>query len=497
MKIQLAAISYSVGKFLQIPAGMALLSLPVCFVSQEWFALGPFGVTLLGTVAVSQLLQYWGRKAKTASHGQTLMSVALGWALISVFGALPLWLTALALGADALPTVLNFGNALNALFEAFSGFTSAGLTMTLRPSELPISLQWWRSLMQWVGGVGVITLAVALLEPNQDSYELYQAEGRQSRLRLTIGRTVQRIWLIYLGCTVASVVLFWAVGMSGWAALNHGMSAISTGGFSVTDDSMKPYSTLIKLAIMLVMVCGAIAFNSLDQIITRRRLSALWRDYQHRLLAVLFVVGIGWVGIEQWLTRGQFEWVDSAFQWTSALTTCGFSTQSLQPWSSSGKLLLSLAMVLGGAAGSTAGGVKLKRVLVLARVISWQLQKTLLSPRQMLPRRFNGRLLTPVQANRQVEEATVLAVLWIVIIFAGVLFLLKTVPAEYSLSDVIFESASALGAAGLSTGITSPSLHWAGKGLLMILMWMGRLEIIPILMLVSAPWGQLLRPVCK
>ncbi|MEM8809558.1 MAG: TrkH family potassium uptake protein [Cyanobacteria bacterium P01_G01_bin.38] len=497
MKIQLAAISHDVGKVLQIPAGMLLLSLPVCLVAQEWFALVPFMATLLGTIAVSQLLQFLGRKAKTASQGQTLISVALGWALVSGLGALPLWLTAFSLGADASPTMANFGNGLNALFESFSGFTSAGLTMTLHPSELPVSLQWWRSFMQWVGGVGVITLAIALLEPNQGNYELYQAEGRQAHLRLTISRTVRRIWFIYLGCTVAGTLLFLAVGMSGWAALNHSMSALSTGGFSITDDSMKPYSAPIKLAIMLMMVCGAIAFNSLDQIIERRQLSALWRDHQHRLLAVLLALGIGLIGLEQFVTRGQFEWIDSAFQWTSALTTCGFSTQSLQSWSSSSKLMLSLAMVLGGAAGSTVGGLKLSRVLLLGRVVTWQLQKTLLSPRQLLPRRYNGRLLTPEQANRQVEEATVLAALWITSIFISVLILLKVVPAEYSLGDIIFEVSSALGAAGLSTGITSPSLHWIGKCLLIVLMWMGRLEIIPILMLIGAPCSQLIRLIRK
>ncbi|MEM1254887.1 MAG: potassium transporter TrkG [Cyanobacteria bacterium P01_H01_bin.21] len=162
MTISFRGLSHDISRLLLIPAGMALISLPVCILSREWFAIAPMVATALITLALSGLLRFLGKKAEQTSLYRAFTSVALGWALISTVGALPLWLTAIKLGTDATPTVEYFRNGLNALFEGFSGFTSAGLTMVIRPSELPVSLQWWRSLMQWVGGVGVVVLGLAL-----------------------------------------------------------------------------------------------------------------------------------------------------------------------------------------------------------------------------------------------------------------------------------------------------------------------------------------------
>lgn len=458
-------------------------------------------LTFVLTTALSLLLQRIGRNAPLSSQSHILTSVGLGWAIIAAIGALPIWLTAITIvntGEPTVkpvsnPTVTDFTNGLNALFEGVSGFTSAGLTMVSRPSQLPACLQWWRSLMQWVGGIGVIVLAIALLEPSKDSYVLYQAEGRQARIGLTITRTVRRILAIYTGYTLFSLFLLKISGMSWWVALNHAMSAISTGGFSITDNSMGAYSLSIKLVLIVVMFLGAMPFSIHDQILSKKNLAALLKDRQHFLLLSLGMVGCVVVGLEHYRFVGQFAWIESIFQWLSALTTCGFSTQSLQFWSSRNKLLLSIAMVMDGAAGSTAGGLKLRRIVAMFESVSWRLRRTTLSSRQIVLRQVDGQLYTPEQASRKIEEATALGVLWIVCLGIGVLLLTHVVPTEYTLSDVIFETSAALGTAGLSVGITTPSLHWSGKCVLIVLMWMSRLEIVPVLMLLLAPWNYLFK----
>ncbi len=488
MKIKLTAMSRDVSRFLLIPIGMLLLSLPICLIAREWFAVLLFLASLAITSLLALLFHVLGKQSVDVPMNQTLISVGLSWGLIAAIGGLPLWFTAMAMGATAPPTVIHFGNLLNALFEGFSGFTSTGLTMVVRESQLPACLQWWRSLMEWVGGLGLIVLAIALLEPLQDQYALYQAEARQMRLRLTATRTVRRICTIYSLYTVASVILFRVVGMSWWEALNHAMAAISTGGFSVTDNSIGIYGTPVKLAVILVMVIGAIAFDRHDQFL-RGKLCALWQDRQHRLLLFLLMVGGVLVAAEHYSFSGRFDWTDSVFQWASALTTCGFGTQSIQLMSSTNKLLLSLAMIIGGAAGSTVGGIKVSRVLALGEGVFWHFRKSKLTPHQTYVRQINVKVLDPEQASRQVEEAAVVLVLWLSCLLVSVLVLLRLVPGEYTLSDVIFESASALGAAGLSTGISGPSLHWLGKCTLMLMMWAGRLEIIPVAMLLAAPFS--------
>ena len=490
----LATIVRDIGSFLLIPAGMIVVSLPVCVISRDWSVLAAFVITLLGVLVVSGLCRYWGRRAQTGTAAQTLISVALSWGLLAVVGGLPLWLTAVLIGPQASPTLKAFSDISNALFEGMSGFTSAGLTMSLRPSQLPASLQWWRSLMQWTGGVGVIAFAIALLDPTHNHHALFKAEGRQDQIRLTVSATVKRIWIIYSGYTAVGILLFRLLGMSWWEAINHSMSAISTGGFSITDSSMGAYDMPVQLAVMVMMVAGAVAFSRHDIIIRQRDPLALWRDQQHRLLLVLLLVGSGLVGLEHYAAHQRFDWLGSSFQWVSALSTCGFSSQPLQFWSDGNKLLLSLAMVVGGAAGSTVGGLKLNRLLVLIKTVVWRLQGNVLSPHERMSRRLDGSLLQPQQALQQVESATSLAVLWMAVLFAGIWCLAAVVPTEYTLTDVIFETASALGAAGLSTGIAAPSLFWVGKYLLMLLMWMGRLEIVPVLLLFNLLSEYLLLP---
>ncbi len=489
----LVRLGRDIGRLLLIPTAMSGLSIFVALLAQDWIEVIAFAVTCGLLLAVSLLLQRVGQQLQDSSMAQTLISVALGWGLIAATGALPLWLSVVLPGGETAPTVSHFGNPLNALFEGFSGFTSAGLTMAIQESQLPSSLQWWRSLMQWVGGVGVIVFAIALLDTDQNNADLYQAEGRQMRLRLTISQTVQRILVIYTAYTLFGTFLFRLVGMPWWAALNHSMTAISTGGFSVTDNSIGAYGSAVKVAVIIMMILGALTFKGHDQVFRQRRLAPLWRDHQHRLLLVLLILGTVLIAVENYIALGSFAWLDSAFQWVSSLTTCGFSSESVQFWSDSNKLLLSGAMIIGGAAGSTVGGLKLQRVLVLIKATFWRLQRTTLSPRQMMYCKVNGQLLAPEQARRQMENAIALAILWIGVIFLATLALNKLIPFEYTLSDTIFEVSSALGAAGLSAGISGPSLHWGGKVLLMLLMWMGRLEIIPVVMLLAAPWGYLIR----
>ena len=489
---KLATVSRDLGNFLWVPGLMATVSMPICIVTRDWPVLAALGITLLVVLGLASLFQQLGRQAVTGSMAQTLVSVAISWGVISIIGGLPLWLAAMLMGETASPTMAAFKDISSALFEGVSGFISAGLTMAKQPSQLPTSIQWWRSLMQWTGGVGIIAFAIALLDPVDNTYALYQAEGRQARIRLTVSATVKRIWLIYISYTIAGIILFRLLGMPWWEAVNHAMTAISTGGFSVTDDSIGSYSAPVKLGAMVLMICGAIAFSSHDRMIQQRRLSALWQDRQHRLLLILLAAGASLVGLEHYSSSGQFDWLDSSFQWVSALSTCGFSSESLQFWSDGNKLILSLAMIVGGAAGSTVGGIKLDRLLLLCKTVQWRFRNNTLSTRELMQRRLDGAAIKPRQALEQVEDAVSLVMLWLAALLLGVWGLNQVVSSEYGLSDTFFEVASALGAAGLSMGITQPSLPWVGKYLLMLLMWMGRLEIIPVLLLLNLCVSRLL-----
>lgn len=484
-----------IGLLLHIPGLMALISLPICWLAGEGYATGPFLLTALVSIGLGQGLYRLFKGSVEAQLRHAVVIVALSWGLIPFLGAIPLWGVALT-GLD-IPSITldHFQDPINALFEAFSGFTSAGLTMALDSGQLPYCLQWWRSFMQWIGGVGVIVLVISVLEPSTDPYQLYNFEGRQRLIGLTLRETVRRIWWIYGLYTIGAIFLFRIAGMPWWAALNHAMSAIATGGFAITGNSMSAYGPPVQIAVIVVMILGAISFTIHAQVIRQRRVSALWKDSQHRLLWLLLGFGGLAVLFEKYWFVDRLSGLEVIFQWVSALTTCGFSSADIGSWSPTNKMLLSVAMIFGGAAGSTVGGLKLQRVASLFQGIIWRFQRLALQPHQMMRYELDGEVITEAEANRRVESAAVLGVLWVTAIFVGVVILRHVEPYRYTLADILFEVASALGSAGLSAGLTGPEMPQMGKIMLMVFMWMGRLEIIPVLALLIWPLNTLRRNV--
>ena len=478
-----------IGLFLHVPGVMAVVSLPVCLLSGETYALVPLFTCAIASLVIGQLLYRQTNSKASNRIPYAMATAALGWLLVPLFASIPLLMTANAsnLAPDLSATILEFQNPWNSIFEAFSGFSSTGLSMAFNYGELPHTLQWWRSLMEWVGGVGVIVLVISLLEPTTEPYQLYNAEGREQRIGLTLSKTVKRIWWIYIVYTIGSIFLFRIVGMNWWEALNHGMTGIATGGFSVSQGSIANYSIAVKLAAIAVMIFGAISFSAHFQLLRHRKLSAFWADNQHQALWFLLLTGtlLLW-GFHQ-LANRDVAFIDVVFQWTSALTTCGFSTVSVSDWDGGAKLLMALVMAVGGAAGSTAGGIKLQRFVIIFKAIIWRFRRISLLPHEMMRYQLNGELLKETEASRRVDAAAVLAILWLSILAIGVLILQYLKLPTYELVDVIFEVASATSGVGLSTGITHPDLPWLGKLTLILLMWMGRLEIISALLLLTLP----------
>ena len=478
-----------VGLFLHVPAIMALISLPVCLIARETYALVPLFTCAIASLIAGQILYRLGRSQSSSRIPYAMTSAALGWLLLPLFGAIPILMTAHAgnLAPDLSTTMLRYQDPWNAVFEAFSGFTSTGLSMATNYSEIPHTLQWWRSLMQWVGGVGIIVLVISLLEPSTEPDQLYNAEGRSQKIGLTLTQTVKHIWWIYLVYTVGSIFLFRIVGMDWWAALNHGMTGIATGGFSVTENSIGNYDVGVKLAVIVVMTLGAISFSVHYQFLRKGKLSAFWSDNQHQAFWLLLFGGALLLWGFNSLSPTDVPLIDIIFQWSSALGTCGFGTTSVQSWGGGKKLLMTIAMLIGGAAGSTAGGIKISRFVIVFKAVIWRFRRIALLPHEMMRYELDGEIIEESEANQRVEAAAVLFILWLSIVVIGV-FILQHLKLPTSNSiDVIFEAASATSGVGISAGVTHPDLPWIGKLTLICLMWMGRLEIISALLLFALP----------
>ncbi|KXB00158.1 hypothetical protein AKJ40_01805 [candidate division MSBL1 archaeon SCGC-AAA259M10] len=392
--------------------------------------------------------------------GEAMLLVAIAWVLMSGFGAVPYIIS------------LNLG-PLNAMFESAAGFTATGLTI-LQGAEgwlvevPPHSMLFWRSFTQWVGGVGVVVLFLAII-PRTGRFArlLFESEAREERMLPRIKDTARYIYKAYLLFTILGIIGFVLGGMGLFAAVNHSMTGIATGGFSVTADSFAGYGGPILAVAIFLMIMGAISFA-----LHRKAFDGNWRallnSWEVRLMIGLIALSALALALDVGIKN-------SIFQTTSALTGTGFSTTGLIPgdWSSFQKGVLTVLMVLGGGYGSTSSAIKLIRSIIIIGTLLWIIKRAFLPDRAIVPLKIGG----VEYEEKDVMEASMYAFIYIGFLIVSSLLIMILMP-DWSGIDVIFESASAQGNVGLSVGITevAPS---PVKWILIGQMLAGRLEILP------------------
>jgi len=276
--------------------------------------------------------------------------------------------------------------------------------------------------------------------------------------------------------TLLAGVAYWLAGMNGFDALLHALSTISTGGFSPYASSVGHYpASSTRLVVCVFMIAGATAFPLYYRARRDgpRRFAA---DSQLRALALLVLGGFGLTVVFSAAVGDSRGIVNALFHTVSALTTTGFNVTDAQSWPDGLRMLSTILMIVGGSAGSTAGGIKLFRLLILIAVARWYIARALLPKEAHVPVRLDDRVLH----EDDIRAVTGLVAIYLAI--AGVSTLLLAL-SGFSPSAALFESASALGTVGLSTGITSAALPLWAKSVLIFDMWAGRLEIVPLLIL--------------
>lgn len=463
-----------VGSILVILGTVMVFTLIIPLIFTEYDAIFGLFIPALITILIGLLLRFAFRKAKEPELRHAMITAALSWFVVAIVSSVPFIL-------------IEDMSILDSFFEAMSGWTGTGLTMVSDPSKITYTMQFWRSIMQWVGGVGVIVLVVSILSrPGTGSFTLYKSEAREEKIHPSVVSTVRTIWWIYLLFTVIGIFLFYLVGMSPWESINHCMTAIATGGFSVKAGGIESYnSPLIEISIIPIMLAGSIPFLIHYKVLKNRDILALLKDEQCKALLIFVSIGVVALSIENYFKY--FNIIDtlrfSGFQFISGLTCTGFQSVEVHNWSETALIIVSFAMVVGGAAGSTAGGIKLIRAVLAYRSLTWWFRKARLSSRAITSFKMGDKLISEEEANSLVNETSLIMILWIFSLFIGVILLLHVVPPAYNLEDVIFEVCSAQGNVGLSTGITNAGMSSIGKVVLIFNMWIGRLEIIPVLML--------------
>lgn len=438
----------------------ALLGVPT-LVALAWAEFVYAG--LLGAIAATVFGLGWlGQRPDRPALGvrEALAVTALAYLVASLLGAAAFWPVA--------PVV-------DGWFEAMSGFTATGLTL-MPVDELPESLLFFRAYMQWIGGAGIIIIALAvLMRPAPGAHRLYASEFSEDNILGNVRTTVRIVAEIYLGMTLVGWLAYLIGGMAPWPALLYALTTISTAGFAPHGASLGHFdSTTIHLAGVLGMLLGSISFFLYYRAIREREgLLPLWRDVQVR--ALLGVVGVSTLAIWGAHRWGLDEFLPSLFHAVAALTTSGLHLTDPASWPDGVKLLAALLLVTGGSAGSTVGGIKLIRAIVLVRSAGWLVVRSLLPHEAKTPFKLGAFVVS----DNELKELLGFMVIFIIIWILTALMLAFT---GHGGLNAVFESASSLGIGGLSVGVATPELAVWGKVWLTLTMWLGRLELLPVLL---------------
>ncbi|HZB24660.1 MAG TPA: TrkH family potassium uptake protein [Vicinamibacterales bacterium] len=479
--MRLAVVVHLTGVLVRLFGPMLLLPALVALYYRELGDAAGFAATGVGTVALGQAMRMAGgrevqRAAERLRRVEGMTTVAASWLVMAHLAAVPyMW------------AGMGF---IDAVFESMSGLTTTGATVMRDFSLFGRGIFFWRALTHWLGGMGVIALFVAVLPRLAiGGRELFFAEASgptDEKLTPQIRQTALVLWRLYAGLTAAQVVALWAAGMSLYDSVCHSMATLAAGGFSPHPASIAGYaSPLIEWIICFFMFLAGANFALQFRAVVRGNAGALLRDEEFRAYTGVVLASTAVLAVLLAAAgRPLLETIRPAlFQVLSILTTTGFASEDFNLWSEQAKVVLLALMFIGGCAGSAGGGPKVVRHVLMARFTLRELRRTL-HPRAVLPVKLGGRVV-PDETMREV----VVFMLFYILTFAlgaGIVVLLGA-----DLVTGISGAAATIGNVGPGFNAIGPmghfgDLHPISKIVLTLEMWIGRLEVLTVLVLFRA-----------
>ncbi|MBS9434599.1 Trk system potassium transporter TrkH [Photorhabdus hainanensis] len=437
-----------------------------------------FSQTFIFALIIGLMLWIPNREQKhELKPREGFLIVALFWIVLGSVGALPFIFS-------EQPNL----SITDAFFESFSGLTTTGATTLIGLDSLPKAILFYRQMLQWLGGMGIIVLAVAILPLlGVGGMQLYRAEMpgplKDNKMRPRIAETAKTLWLIYVLLTIACALALWAAGMSVFDAVSHSFSTIAIGGFSTHDASIGYFnSPAINTIIAIFLLISGCNFGLHFAVLTGRSLTVYWRDPEFRMFISFQLVLVIICTLILWhhtVYKSGIETLNQAFfQVVSMATTAGFSTDSFARWPSFLPILLLCSAFIGGCAGSTGGGLKVIRILLLFLQGSREL-KRLVHPNAVYTLKLGRRALP----ERIIEAVWGFFSAYALVFIISLLLLIATGVDELSAFSAI---AATLNNLGPGLGVVADNftaMNPAAKWILVITMLFGRLEVFTLLVL--------------
>ncbi len=460
----------------------SLLMSPAVFISKAYGGEAVF--SFLITITIMLVLGIIMMNVKSENEHirakDGIVIVAVGWVMISLVGALPLFLT------NSVP------NYVDAIFETVSGFTTTGSSVIADVEALDKGILFWRSMTHWIGGMGILVFTLALLPAlGVGSLQIFKAESPGPVAGKIVPRmkdTARVLYITYIAITLVQLTLLLFGGVNLVESFVITFGSVGTGGFGPRNDSMGSYSSYVQIVTGVFMVLSGINF-SLYFLLFRKKFKELFNDQELRLYLKILFGSVVLIVINLLVVMGGdfFTTVkDAFFQVSSIMTTTGYSTVNYEFWPSFSKLILLFIMFVGGSAGSTAGGMKVIRILILLKLIKREVSK-IFHPKALIPIKVGGKVVS----NEIIARINSFMALHMLIFVVGVLVVsLEGVDMMSSISSV----AATLNNIGPGFGAVGPTMTFANysiftKLFLSLIMLLGRLEHFTIIaLLVPKKW---------
>lgn len=473
----LSSIVSDVGDIFVFVAPVSCVPLLVVLLYAEWNMLVPMAAVPVVFFLCGMLFRALPRNERGSRLSTAFCSVALFWLLCAMVSGLPFMLGLHMSFTDA-------------LFEGMAGWTGTAFSMMQSLDTAPHALLFWRSYMQWVGGIGIIAFAIALgSSTGLSRSKIFRTESRDEAFMPNVMNTGRALFKIYALLTFIAVGLILFTGLSLWESLNLGLATISTGGFTLHQEGILFYDNVfLELLLIPIMIVGALPFKLYYLVLENRRWS-LFGDEQIKLFFVILALGVAVLTYDLVFFSNLTiipALQQSIFMTVSALTTTGYQIASLNSWADVTLLFLALIAFIGGAVGSSAGGIKLNRVGFAFHALIWWFQRLYVSSRILIPFRIEGRIIPKAIAELETAKNMLVIILSVLTVFIASLAILQFHLTTYTITEIVFTTVSAFSTCGINSGYVSWDMPVISKWIFILTMWIGRLEVIPVVMLFMA-----------
>ena len=460
------------GYVLMIEGALLLLPAAASWIYGEWFVLAVFLITAAVSAGIGWLLKGIKPRSKVFYMREGFAATSLCWILISIVGAVPFVVT------GCIP------NPVDALFETVSGFTTTGASILPGVEDLPKGILFWRSFTHWIGGMGVLVFLLSLLPLTGGSHvNLMKAESpgpQVDKLVPKVQSTAKILYGIYFALTMLELVFLMMGGMPLFESLLTAFGTAGTGGFGFKNDSFASFSPYIQWVVTIFMILFGVNFNAYFLLLMRKFSRVISEEVRGYFVVILVAIGIITANIYSIYQNFGTALRQAAFQVGSIITTTGFSSCDFDLWPTLSKEILVMLMFIGACAGSTGGGIKVSRFLILGKTLAKEL-KTALHPQVVAPARMDGKLL-----NHETIRTTNVFIAAYFFIFAASFLLISL--DGFDMVTNFTAIAATLNNIGPGLAQVGPMMNFGSftnpaKLVMIFDMLAGRLEIFPMLVL--------------